>query len=220
MSIPKLAPAPAGGQFAADAAYQQLRDAILDGDIGPGRRLVEEELAGSLQVSRTPVREALLRLAQEGLVARTRGWVVRDHSPVEALQIVQARSAVESAAGRLAADLITEGDLAMLTELADEIDRPGATLRELNRLNRQFHGLITAACGNPLLVQFAQRTNISHWTFSGTWLMSPQDAAAVNAEHRQMIEALARRDGDATEALVRAHIGRTIRILEQAASAS
>ncbi|GIM91043.1 hypothetical protein Ato02nite_028360 [Paractinoplanes toevensis] len=70
-----------------------------------------------------------------------------------------------------------------------------------------------------MLVQFAQRTNISHWIFSGTGAMSPADAVAVNAEHRQMIEALRRHDGDATEALVRAHIGRTLKILEQAAPA-
>ncbi|BBH71366.1 GntR family transcriptional regulator [Actinoplanes sp. OR16] len=219
MVLPKsLQPAPVDGvQFAADKAYQQLRDAILDGDIAPNRRLVEEELAASLEVSRTPVREALLRLAQEGLVARVRGWVVRDHSPQEALQIVEARAAVESAAARLAAEHITAEDLKQLTRIADAIDRPGSTAKELNRLNRQFHGLVTAACGNPLLVQFAQRTNISHWSLSATWLMSAKDAAQVNAEHRQMIDALSRRDGVAVESLVRAHIGRTQLILKQAA---
>jgi DNA-binding GntR family transcriptional regulator len=205
-------------EFAADKAYQQLRDAILDGDIAPNRRLVEEELAAQLEVSRTPVREALLRLAQEGLVTRIRGWVVRDHSPEEALRIVEARSAVESAAARLAAEHITVADLGQLAGIADAIDRPGATVKELNRLNRQFHGLITAACGNPLLVQFAQRTNISHWSLSATWLMSARDAAEVNAEHRQMIEALKDRDGVAVESLVRVHIGRTQAILLSAIS--
>ncbi len=199
--------------FAADKAYQQLRDAILDGDIAPNRRLVEEELAAQLEVSRTPVREALLRLAQEGLVARERGWLVRDHSPAETLKVVEARAAVESAAARLAASQITEADLEQLAQLADAIDRPGTSTRELNRLNRQFHGLITAACGNPLLVQFAQRTNISHWSLSASWLMSAKDTAEVNAEHRQMIEALRARDEAAIEALVRQHIGRTQRML-------
>ncbi|WP_328477137.1 GntR family transcriptional regulator [Actinoplanes sp. NBC_00393] len=218
MVLPKsLQPAAVDGvQFAADKAYQQLRDAILDGDIAPNRRLVEEDLAAQLEVSRTPVREALLRLAQEGLVARVRGWVVRDHSPEEALRIVEARAAVESAAARLAADHITAADLDQLAGIADAIDRPGATVKDLNRLNRQFHGLITAACGNPLLIQFAQRTNISHWSLSATWLMSAKDAAEVNAEHRQMIDALRARDGAAVEALVRAHIGRTQSILIQA----
>ncbi|MEV6300266.1 GntR family transcriptional regulator [Actinoplanes sp. NPDC051861] len=215
MVLPKsMRPDAADGvPFAADKAYEQLRDAILDGDIAPNRRLVEEELAARLEVSRTPVREALLRLAQEGLVTRVRGWVVRDHTPEEALRIVEARAAVESAAARLAAEHITEADLDQLATIADAIDRQGATVKELNRLNRQFHGLITAACGNPLLVQFAQRTNISHWSLSATWLMSPRDAAEANAEHRQMIEALARRDGAAVEALVRTHIGRTQAIL-------
>jgi DNA-binding GntR family transcriptional regulator len=220
--LPKsLQPSPADGvQFAADKAYQQLRDAILDGDISPNRRLVEEELAASLEVSRTPVREALLRLAQEGLVTRVRGWVVRDHSLEEALRIVEARAAVESAAARLAAAQISDADLERLVSIADAIDQPGSTMKELNRLNRQFHALITGACGNPLLVQFAQRTNISHWSLSASWLMSAKDAAEVNAEHRQMIEALTQRDGVVLEALVRAHIGRTQTILAQAISAA
>lgn len=62
----------------ADAVYEQLRGAISRADLPPNQRLVEGEIAGRLQVSRTPVREALVRLEQEGLVVRDHGWIVKD----------------------------------------------------------------------------------------------------------------------------------------------
>jgi len=203
-------------QFAADDAYERLRDAILNGDIRPNRRLVEEELAAWLEISRTPVREALLRLAQEGLVTRSRGWLVRDHAPDEILRIVEARAAVEGAAARLAAARIAGDDIDRLVHIADAIDQPETTRPRLNELNKAFHGIITAASGNFLLVQFAQRTNISYWAFSMTTLLSAQDSAAANAQHRRIIAALAEGDGAMAELLVREHVARTHRVLTDA----
>jgi len=93
---------------------------------------------------------------------------VRDHAPDEILRIVEARAAVEGAAARLAAARIAGDDIERLVHIVDAIDQPETTRPRLNELNKAFHGIITAASGNFLLVQFAQRTNISYWAFSMT----------------------------------------------------
>ncbi len=87
-----------------EKVYQSLRRMVLLGEIRPNERLVETELASRLQVSRTPVREALQRLASDGLiVSRLPGWVVYEHSPMEIRDLYEARVALEGYAARLAA---------------------------------------------------------------------------------------------------------------------
>src|SRR6266516_463803 len=84
------APAPAS---LSDGVYQRLRSAIVRGDLRPNERLVEADLAGWLEVSRTPVRECLQRLAAERLVAnRRRGWIVQEHSTQEIREIYDVRA--------------------------------------------------------------------------------------------------------------------------------
>jgi DNA-binding GntR family transcriptional regulator len=193
----------------AQFVHERLRDAILRGDLRPNMRLVEEELAASLQVSRTPVREALLALAQEGLVVRARGWSVRDHGPEEILRILEARAAVEGAAAGLAAQRIDDAGLTRLKELATQMERADQSRQVLNQLNREFHAVITEAAGNALLTQFSQRTHISHWTFSIPMMAPPGDDDVVNAEHRAIIESLESRAAGRAEQTVRSHIERS-----------
>ena len=93
----------AGGSRS-DALYAQLQRAIVQGQLRPNQRLIEAELAETLDVSRTPVREALQRLAFDGLVSRhRRGWVVREHGVDEIKDIYACRAALEGYAARLAA---------------------------------------------------------------------------------------------------------------------
>jgi DNA-binding GntR family transcriptional regulator len=165
-----------------------------------------------LEVSRTPVREALLALAQDGLVVRARGWSVRDHGPEEILRILEARAAVEGAAAGLAAQRIDDAGLARLKGLATEMERADQSRQILNQLNREFHAVITEAAGNALLVQFSKRTHISHWNFSIPMISPispPGDDEVVNAEHRAIIEHLEAREADRAAQTVRTHIERS-----------
>src|SRR2546430_2516572 len=92
------------GASRSDGVYVQLRRAIVQGQLRPKQRLVEAELAETLEVSRTPIREALQRLALDGLVSRhRRGWVVREHEADEIKDIYACRAALEGYAARLAA---------------------------------------------------------------------------------------------------------------------
>lgn len=201
---------------AADIVHEKLRDAILSGELRPNMRLVEEELGSWLQVSRTPVREALLRLTQEGLVQRSRGWLVREHPPEEFLRILEARAAIEGAAAALAAQHITADKIDELYEIVDQIDHPGATRPELNALNKSFHSIVTAASGNFLLEQFAQRTRISYWNFTMQNLVSEEDNKVANDQHRQIVACLEAGDSEGSERVVRAHIERTRAVLARA----
>ena len=96
------------GTIAADAVHEHLRKAILSAEYRPNYRLVEQDLSAQLNVSRTPVREALLRLKQEGLVVQRKGWIVRDHAPHEIIELLEARAEFDGA---------YEGDLTLMTDL-------------------------------------------------------------------------------------------------------
>lgn len=135
-----------------------LRDLILTGDLEPGSRLGEADLATRLQVSRTPIREALPRLAAEGLVELipNRGARVVSWSPADLEQIFEIRLRLEPYAVSLAVPRLADGDLAQLQELADRMRELGTRgtskdLDEVFEMNRAFHGLLIEKAANPAL---------------------------------------------------------------------
>lgn len=198
---------------AADQVHSQLRDAILSGELRPNHRLVEVTLADELGVSRTPVREALLRLRQEGLVIQSHGWLVRDHDPAEVLEYLEARAALESVTARLAAKRIDESQLATLRELLDAMEDRTRSRREINSLNSRFHALISEAGGNVVLTKFARGTDINYWTFTTPVVFTEADDRRVDDDHRALLEALERRDANAAESIARAHVEATAGII-------
>lgn len=150
--------ASAGAPNSTTRTVEALRELILHGQLAPGARLAEVELAGRLGVSRTPVRSALTQLATEGLVeiapnrgARVTTWTVR-----ELEDIFELRTALEPRATALAAANASPGDVAELAGLAErmtDIGTPGPQqdLDGLARLNRRFHDLLAALAGNAAL---------------------------------------------------------------------
>ncbi|MFT4258185.1 GntR family transcriptional regulator [Microbacterium sp.] len=208
------------GLVASAPVYERLRDAILSGELRPNARLIEEDLANALNVSRSPVREALLALVQDGLVVRTRGWAVRDHTPDEVLRIIEARVVMESEAAALAASRITDAQLDELDRLALDMEVKGLERSSLNTLNRHFHTTVTAAAGNFMLDDFARRTNISYWNFNLGVIQPPGDDEIVNRQHRAIIDALRAHDPEAARLAVREHVGRTYEIMSGMVSMS
>src|SRR4051812_11951844 len=97
----------------ATEVYEQLRRAIVEGSIRPNERLIEADLAERLEVSRTPIRESMMRLAGDGLiVAHRRGWIVREHSQDEIREVYEIRAALEGFAAGLAAQRASDEELA------------------------------------------------------------------------------------------------------------
>lgn len=143
---------------ASEQATATLREMILTGDLEPGFRLGEADLADRLQVSRTPVREALSRLTAEGLVEITpnRGARVIDLSADDIEQIFELRLRIEPHAVELAVGRLTDSELDELDELAVDMlqyrsDGPRQRSGELYELNARFHAILVAAADNRVL---------------------------------------------------------------------
>ncbi|QJW36394.1 GntR family transcriptional regulator [Cellulosimicrobium protaetiae] len=190
-----------------------LRDQIVDGERGPGSRLVERELADELGVSRVPVREALRALVAEGLVTpRPRSWaVVRTFSPDDVAHLLEVRAALEVLAARRAAERAAPQDL---TALADALAREEqAAARDdataARRAAADFHEALLAAAGNSVLDELTAVT-----ASRSRWLLGQhEDLAGMAGEHRHLLDAI--RAGDADEAAhqVAAHLETSRRAL-------
>lgn len=210
-----LSRGPGERPVAADAVYDRIRDAILTGELRPNTRLVEEDLAASLGVSRSPVREALMALTRDGLVVRSRGWAVRDHSPAEIIALLEARTVFETGAAYMAAKRITSEQLDELRELAARMEDESNDLATRNALNRRFHDVITQGAHNAILADVAQRTAFSYWSFGAAAVHPPADKDVVNAQHQEIIDALASGDQERARLVVQEHLRRTIAIVTQ-----
>lgn len=143
-------------QSVRQAAYHQLRQAILNLELRPSQRISEPALAESLGISRTPIREALQRLAQEGLVELTpaRGARVRVISPREVEEVYQVRALIEAEAARRTALVASEDQLANLQAILQQLDvtEPAAQSDQV-RLDMAFHAAFVAAADHGVLAQ-------------------------------------------------------------------
>ncbi|WP_328469293.1 GntR family transcriptional regulator [Actinoplanes sp. NBC_00393] len=213
MSTP---PPPSRTVDRADVVHERLRDAILSAELRPNHRLVEKEIADWLEVSRTPVREALFRLVQEGLVVQRKGWVVRDHTPTEILEMIEARSGVEAHAAYLAAQRITAPQLARMEELIETMEDDSISRLKLNELNNVFHDIITEASTNTVVAQLHRRTKINYWNLNQPVVFTPADDEIVNTQHRQLVTALRDGDGETAARVARQHVENTARIIRAA----
>lgn len=208
MAKPKLITGTSGTRLT-DRAYDYLRGEIISGSFRPNERLVELELAARLEISRTPIREALQRLAHEGLVqSKRRGWVVLEHSGEAIRQIYDLRIALESYASRLAAEHATEKDLERIAAVyGDRLDE----LAELPRnriveLNERFHEAIVDACGNPMLSDLIRRTTRHYFSYKVALQYSAEELTNSGKEHARLLHALRTRDAETAEQITRKHL--------------
>ncbi len=192
-----------------DEAYDVLRREIVRGALRPNQRLIEVELAERLQMSRTPVREGLQRLARDGLiVSHRRGWVVRDHTRDEIREIYEVRIALESYAARLAAKRASDAELRCVRKCQE---RARAALRGRQRsdlvdANDSFHSAVVAASGNPRLVDVLDRSCQYYFNYRIAVLYSDEEAAASIAGHDRLLRALEAREAAGAERAARAHV--------------
>jgi DNA-binding GntR family transcriptional regulator len=202
-----------------DQTYFQLRKAILGGPIRPGTVLVQEQLAEQLGVSRTPVREALDRLANEGLVIRSSGgrMHVAPFSLEELREKYAVRKALETLTLRLAAPNLPGPHLLRLKAAIAEM-REAITENQWQRViqaGADFHGIISIACGNTYLRHLLNTLSESIRRYRHAAIDIPGRAAETLGEHERIVEHLTAGDIGAAERAMEEHIARSQERLEQ-----
>jgi DNA-binding GntR family transcriptional regulator len=198
-------------QSVVDHVYTALRERILSGDLPRAAKLHQATLADELGVSRTPLREALRRLAAEGLVnfSPNRGARVSELDFGDMRHAWAARVALEPGAARLAAE---RRDLDAIAAMRDAIAAQRRADGDRDRsfsANRTFHLALAAASGNPHLTRFAEmlwvpRIGVPIYQAQAA---EPAGPSAWADEHEGIADAVERGDADAAERLTRAHIG-------------
>ncbi len=200
--------------------YARLKRMIADGELPPGRRILQEKLARDMGVSRTPLVNALKRLAQERLVewVARRGIFVRRFSLREAAQLFEVREGLEPVAARLAASRITRKEVEELQAIFDDfrVDPTTAEVRRYLKWDRYFHWRLVELAENPHLAAAMESVNIM---ISAYQVGVPRSLAESLPEHRAILEALGRGDPDASEAAMRVHIRRSVERLHARADA-
>jgi len=199
-----------------DDVYERLREDIVTGRARPNERLIEVELADRLQVSRTPIREGLQRLAAEGLVvSRRRGWVVLEHTGAEIRQIYEARAALEGYCARLAAERATEAQLKDIASVhrGDPKRIVKSSRQHLVEVNDRFHDAIIAAAHNERLADMIRRNRTYYFTFRIAQLYTDDEADASIAGHRAIVRALLQHDSNRAEREMRAHIDLALAVI-------
>jgi len=203
-------------QSVADQVYEVLRERIASGEIERGSRLHQEDLAKEFGVSRTPVREALRRLAAEGLVDlfANRGARVATATNEQLRSSYETRLVVEPGAARMAAERGLEGPMELMRAAIAEEERAGRSPAKHFKANRAFHLALVKATGNPQLVQFMEHVWIGR--IGATLYEERIDSDGLIADHdahRSIADAIEAGDGERAEELARGHLLRAMKLL-------
>jgi DNA-binding GntR family transcriptional regulator len=192
----------------AEFVYESLRDAISDGRIAGGERVREEEVAHNLGVSRTPVREALQRLQQRGLLVlgAGRGLVVAHLSQQQVVELYAMREILEGSAARFAAKHATAAEIAILYQLQEQLRVAEGDAMLHVSLNRRFHQAIYEAAHNRYLMQTLDSLHDSFALLRSTTLRLPHRQRNSDEERRRIIAAIEKHDPDLAEREAREHI--------------
>jgi DNA-binding GntR family transcriptional regulator len=204
-------------QSLGEVVYDRILSAILSGQLVGGNELSEVTLAEQFGVSRTPVREALNRLASDGLVenGRNRRATVRTMTREMVVEIYQVRQCLESGAARLAARLIPAADVARLDAFAATVVSNGDPIDQELALafDAQLHGSIAEHCGNRRLADEVRR--YSNFVPIFQRLAGRRDDRLMLAyeQHLTILDALRARDGEKAATAMTAHIQSALTVL-------
>jgi DNA-binding GntR family transcriptional regulator len=200
----------------ADRVYRRLRRAILEGEIPARSRMIELELAAAMGASRTPVREAISRLTSDHLVTPlASGGVEVVDTRREVDDIYCIREALEGSAAKLAAERISDSEVARLADLVQATRNAPRDAFELRvRINNEFHDIITRASRSERLVKMV--AGFREFFLSERTLEQYDVDASDRAlqHHTEIVEALRARDGRRAETLIRRHLQHDRRVMK------
>ena len=193
-----------------DVVFNTLRRAILRGELTPGQRLMEIQLADKMGVSRTPVREAIRKLELEGLVVMMprKGAEVAHISGKNLRDVLEVRRALEELAGELACERMSEEEFALLEQanrrFASVIGSDDITV--IAQADEEFHSLIYQATDNDRLVQMVNHLREQMYRYRIEHIKDKSQRKSLVKEHQEIIRALTGRDVELTRKSIRNHI--------------
>lgn len=193
-----------------ELVFEALREAILKGQLAPGERLMEIQLAEELGVSRTPVREAIRKLELEGLVLMVprKGAYVASFSMKDVVEVFEIRAALEGLAAALAAERITDQEL---EELERQLVKSSelinlADLEGMVEVDTGFHQILYQSSRNQRLAQIINNLREQIQRFRQTSLSYPGRMKDALGEHREIVDAISARDPELARKLAQDHI--------------
>jgi DNA-binding GntR family transcriptional regulator len=190
-----------------------VRDRILTGVVAPGRPIRQDALAAELGVSKIPLREALARLEEEGLLASqaNRGFTVRPLNAHEAEEVYALRLKLEPDTIALAARNATSADQRKASDILDKLDTMTDSLGDgVGAFNRAFHMALLRPAERPVTLTILERLHVLSERYVRKHLEPLGRDERANGEHRHMLAAWLARDEPAITALTVAHIGQTL----------
>lgn len=204
MSFPQLR-----AETLKEHALHVIRDAIMNGNLKPGERLVESKLAEEMGISRGPIREAVSQLKNEGLVKVIphKGTFVVEWSRDDVLEVYLLRSVLEGLAARKAVELFDHEDFNYLQDLLRQAKTlpPEGTVSQLSGFSLEFHEYICRRCDLPRLYEMWSVVNAQRYLFSFlTFTHASRDE--IIQKHQLLLDDLRKRDSDIAEQSMRQHI--------------
>jgi DNA-binding GntR family transcriptional regulator len=204
--------APAASPGLADTVTEQIRSIILAGGLGPGERLREEQLAGALEVSRGPIRDALLQLEREGLVVRrrNRGAVVAHLARDDLDEVFSLRLAIEPFVSIWAARNSTEEDWAEMAACIETFAHlsTSVTVSEAAEIDLRFHDVVYRASGHMRVMRLWQdlRSQVYFFLLARTYVQETEFASIMVRGHRRLLDAIRARDEELVQDVAVAHV--------------
>ena len=181
-----------------DVVFNTLREAILKGDLKPGERLMELQLASKLGVSRTPIREAIRMLEQEGLAVTTprKGAEVAKLTLTDMEDVLEIRDALDELAVRIACQKITDEQLKQLEDVKELFEKNTQTnnVKNIAEADVSFHDVIYEATGNPKLVTLLNNLREQVYRYRVEYIKDPKNYPTLIAEHEAILDSLKNRD--------------------------
>ncbi|OGO79202.1 MAG: GntR family transcriptional regulator [Clostridiales bacterium GWB2_37_7] len=193
-----------------EVVFETMRNAIISGDLKPGERLMEVQMAEALGVSRTPVREAIRKLELEGLVIMLprKGAFIADLSVKDLTEVMEIRASLEGLAAGLAAIRIDQEEIEELEIKALKFHKSieNDDVEELILMDLEFHDAIFRASRNDRLIQLNNNLREQVQRFREIYHKKVNKSKETSKEHYEMVEAISNRDSDKAEKLARRHI--------------
>ncbi len=193
-----------------EVVFENLRDAILTGKLAPGARLMEIQLAETLGVSRTPVREAMKRLEQEDFieVIPRKGAYVKELNIKDILDVLELRRLLEGFAAQYAAENMTDGDIEAMQKLLRDFEKAVAAgdTKALIENDYKYHDTIYGVSQNAKLKETIKNLQEQFYRFRAIYFNEYSDYQQIVDGHRQILSALEARDAARAKQIVQAHI--------------